>query len=123
MNLTKTFTAVAFGAVAAFSSAAFAQYGGQGGYGGGPRGPERDAVLEQTDARNMARIERGERRGQLTPRESARLRDRQAMIERMEADARADGRVSRDEFARIQVAQQDLSRAIERRRHNEQARY
>ena len=116
MNLTKTLTAVALGAIV--STGAFAQYGGQG-----PRGAERDAVLEQTDARNMARIQRGERRGDLTPRESARLRDRQAMIDRMQADARADGRVSREEFARIQTAQEDLGRAIFRRRHNEQARY
>jgi uncharacterized membrane protein YebE (DUF533 family) len=116
MKLTKTLTATALALGALVSTGAFAQpYGG-------PRA-DRNAALEQMDARNMARIERGERRGQLTPRESARLRDRQAMIERMEADARADGRVSRDEFARIQTAQQDLSRAIERRRHNDQARY
>jgi hypothetical protein len=116
MNMTKTFAAVALGAV--ISTGAFAQP-----YGGGPRSAERDAVLEQTDARNLARIERGERRGQITPRESARLRERHAMIQRMEADARADGRVSREELARIQTAQSDLSRAIERRRHNDQARY
>src|SRR4051812_18404869 len=122
MKMTRILTAIALGA--ACSTGAMAQsYGGQGGYGGGPRGPQRDAVLEQADARNMARIERGERTGQLTPRESARLRERQAMIERMEAEARADGRVSREEFARIQTAQEDLSRAIFRRKHNEQARY
>jgi hypothetical protein len=115
MNMTRTLTAVALGAI--ISTGAFAQtYNG-------PRGPQRDAALEQADARNMARIERGERTGQLTPRESARLRERQAMIQRMEADARADGRVTREEFARIQTAQADLGRAIFRRKHNEQARY
>ncbi len=115
MNFTRTAAALVLGAIV--STGAFAQpYGGA-------RGADRNAMLEQTDARNMARIERGERRGQLTPRESARLRERQAMIQRMEADARADRHVSRDEFARIQTAQADLSRAIERRRHNDQARY
>ena len=115
MNLIKTVTAVALGAIV--TTGAFAQP-----YGGARTG-ERDRALEQMDARNMARIERGERTGQLTPRESARLRDRQARIQRMEADARADGRISRDELARIQTAQQDLSRAVFRRKHNEQARY
>ena len=112
MKMTKTFTAIALGAV--FSTGAMAhQYGG--GYGGGG--------LERQDAINMQRIERGERTGQLTPRESARLRHRRANIERMEAQARMDGRITRDERARIQMAQEDLSRAIWRRKHNEQARY
>jgi hypothetical protein len=117
MKIAKTITAIALGALC--STGAFAQpYGDQR-----PRSADRDATLQQMDARNMARIERGERRGQITHRESARLRDRQAMIERMQADARADGRISRDEFSRIQIAQEDLSRAIQRRRNNDQARY
>jgi delta 1-pyrroline-5-carboxylate dehydrogenase len=118
MKITKTLTAIAFGAIC--STAAVAQpYGGQGGYGGG-RGA---GGLERQDAINMQRIERGERTGQLTSRESARLRERQANIERMEADARRDGRITRDERTRIQIAQDDLSRAITRRKTNDRERY
>lgn len=119
MKMTKTLTAIAFGAVC--STAAMAQsYGGQGGYGGQGYG---GGGLERRDAINMQRIQRGERSGQLTPRESARLRHRQANIEHMEAEARRDGRVSREERAHIQTAQEELSRAIYRRKHNDQARY
>ena len=109
MNLTKTATALVLGTI--FSTAVLAQ--GGPGYGGG---------LERRDAINNERIEHGIRSGQITPREAARLRDKQARIERMEARARADGVVTERERARIEVAQNDLSRSIWREKHDAQVR-
>jgi hypothetical protein len=128
MNMTKTATAIALGAL--FSAAAFAQpagYGGRGGQ-GGPGAPvvaiaQPGADLERRDAINNERIERGIREGQITRREAARLREQQARIERMEARARADGVVTERERVRIEVAQKELSRNIRFEKHDRQARY
>jgi len=144
MNFTKTAaaTAVALGAI--FSTTVLAQgYGGyvvqgsgypqvgyaQGGYGGqGGHGSQGYAGqgrgLERRDASNIQRIEHGIRTGQLTPREAQRLQWRQAEIDRMQAIARNDGFMAPHERERIAAAQEDLSQAIWRLKHNErQARY
>ena len=107
MNLKKTATAAVLGAL--FSTAVLAQ--------GGPAGS-----IERRDAVNNERIEQGIRSGQLTPRETARLRAKQARIERMEAHARKDGVLTGREKARNEVAQNDLSRTIRREKHDGQAR-
>ena len=106
VNLKKAAVAVALGAV--FSTAVLAQ--------GAPGFDRRDAF-------NNERIEQGIRSGQLTPREVARLRQRQAEIERMEARARRDGVITGRERARIEIAQNDLSRLIRREKHDRQVRY
>ena len=124
MNLKKAAVAVALGAV--FSTAVLAQ--------GAPGFDRRDAFnnppvvghgfgFERRDAINNERIEQGIRSGQLTPREVARLRQRQAEIERMEARARRDGVITERERARIEIAQNDLSRLIRREKHDRQVRY
>jgi hypothetical protein len=105
MNLKKAAVAVALGAV--FSTAVLAQ----GGFG-----------FERRDAVNNERIEQGIRTGQITPREAATLRDRQARIERMEEKARRDGVITERERTRIEVAQNDLSRLIRFDKHNGQVR-
>ena len=105
MNLKKAAVAAALGA--AFSTAVLAQ----GGFG-----------FEKRDAINNERIEQGIRTGQITPREAARLRERQANIERLEARARRDGVISERERTRIEVAQNDLSRMIRFDKHNDQVR-
>jgi len=105
MNFTKAAVAVALGAV--FSTAVLAQ----GGFG-----------FERRDAVNNERIEQGIRSGQLTRREVAQLRERQGHIERLEARARRDGVISERERARIEVAQNDLSRLIRFDKHNGQVR-
>ena len=106
MNLKKAAVAVALGAV--FSTAALAQHQGGG--------------IERRDAMNNERIEQGIRSGQLTPRETARLREMQARVERMESRARRDGVMTERERARIETAQNELSRAIRHEKHDEQAR-
>ena len=108
MNLTKTAVAVALGAIV--STAALAQ--GYGGHGG----------LERRDAINNERIEQGIRSGQITPREARRLREQQARIERMEERARRDGVVTERERERIEIAQNELSRAIRFEKHDAQVR-
>lgn len=125
MNLKKAALAAALGAV--FSTAVLAQ--------GGPGFDRRDAFnnppavvghgggFERRDAINNERIEQGIRSGQITPREAARLRHRQAEIERLEARARRDGVITERERARIGVAQNDLSRLIRSEKHDRQARY
>ncbi len=123
MGLKQAAVAVALGAV--FSTAVLAQ--------GAPGFDRRDAFnnapvvghglrFERRDAINNERIEQGIRSGQLTPREVARLRQRQAEIERMEARARRDGVITERERARIEIAQNDLSRLIRYEKHNERAR-
>jgi hypothetical protein len=127
MNMTKTATAIALGAL--FSAAALAQppgYGGHGGHGG--PGVVAPVVgigggIERRDAINNERIERGIRSGQITRREAAKLREQQARIERLEARARADGVVTERERARIEVAQKELSRSIRFEKNDRQARY
>ena len=107
MNLKQAATAAVLGTL--FSTAALAQ-------GGTERG------IERRDAINNERIEQGIRSGQLTPREAARLRAKQAHVERIEAYARRDGVVTDRERERIEVAQNDLSRSIRREKHDGQAR-
>lgn len=107
MNLKKTAMAAVLGVL--FSTAALAQ-------GGVERG------MERRDAVNNERIEQGMRSGQITPREAARLRAKQARIERMEAHARRDGVVTGRERERIEVAQNDLSRSIRFEKHDRQLR-
>ena len=129
MNMTKAATAIALGAI--FSTAVFAQPAGYGGYGwhGGYGGPavaiaQPGVDLERRDAINNERIEHGIRNGQITRREAFRLREQQERIERMEARARADGVVTERERARIEFAQNELSRNIRFEKHNDrQARY
>ena len=104
MDLTKAAAAIALGVV--FSTAVVAQGGG----------------FERRDVVNNERIEQGIRTGQFTPREAARLRQRQARIERLEARARRDGVITERERVRIEVAQNDLSRAIFREKHDRQMR-
>jgi len=110
MNLKQAATAAVLGVL--FSTAALAQGGAERGIAGG---------IERRDAINNERIEQGIRSGQITPREAARLRAKQAHIERMEARARRDGVVTGRERERIEVAQNDLGRSIWREKHDRQA--
>lgn len=76
--------------------------------------------IEQRDRNEQARIDRGVQSGQLTPREAERLQGQRAQIERLEQRARADGTLTRNERARIDGAQDRLSRDIRRESHDRQ---
>ena len=69
-------------------------------------------------ARQELRIRRGVRAGELTPRETLRLRLGQRHLRRMEWSARADGRMGPRERARLHRAFDRQSVRIWRLRHN-----
>jgi hypothetical protein len=104
MNNLKTVVAFAVGSL--FAGAAFAQS---------------NYSIEQRDRIEQARIDRGVASGQLTSREADRLQDGRAQIERMESRARSDGTLTRNERARIDGAQDRLSRDIYRESRDRQA--
>jgi len=103
MNNLKTVVAFAVGSL--FAGAAFAQS---------------NYSIEQRDRIDQARIDRGVASGRLTSREADRLQDGRAQIERMESRARSDGTLTRYERARIDGAQDRLSRDIYRESHDRQ---
>ncbi|MCC6474298.1 MAG: hypothetical protein IT514_11185 [Burkholderiales bacterium] len=76
--------------------------------------------IDRREARQERRIEQGEKSGQLTRREAARLEKGQARIDRMQDKARADGKVTAGERARIHRAQNTESRRIARQKHDKQ---
>jgi hypothetical protein len=100
-------TAVAFAIGSLFAGAALAQ----GNY-----------SIEQRDRNEDMRIQQGIRSGELTRQEAYRLENERAQVERMERRARADGTVSSFERARIDRAQDRVSRDIYRESHDAQQR-
>jgi len=72
----------------------------------------------QRNANQQARIEAGEKSGQLTGREASRLEGQQARIDRREARAARNGRVGAAEQAGIQRSENRASRNIHRKKHN-----
>jgi hypothetical protein len=101
MNVIKTAVAIAVGTL--FAGAAFAQTA---------------ATEIQRNVNQQERIEGGLKSGQLTTREAAQLERGEAKIERMESKALSDGKLSPNEKARIERAQNAESRAIDRDTHN-----
>jgi hypothetical protein len=77
--------------------------------------------LERRSARQELRIRQGVRTGQLTRRETIRLRQGQRHIRRMELRARADGRVGPRERVRMHRALDRQSARIWRLKHNGRA--
>jgi hypothetical protein len=80
-----------------------------------------DARTPRVDRRQAcqhARIHQGVRNGSLTPREATRLRRGQANVRRMEARAKADGRITRAERLRLQRLQNRQSQRIYWMKHN-----
>ena len=76
--------------------------------------------IDQRQANQEHRIEKGEQSGALTPKEAARLEKGQAHVQKMENKATADGKVTPKERARIQKAQNQQSRRIYREKHDKQ---
>ncbi|HTO48253.1 MAG TPA: hypothetical protein VML91_11495 [Burkholderiales bacterium] len=101
MNVIKTAVAIAVGTL--FAGAALAQTA---------------ASEVQRNVNQQERIEQGLKSGQLTTREASQLERGEAKIDKMESKALSDGKLSADEKARIQRAQNTESRAIDRDKHN-----
>jgi len=77
-------------------------------------------VIDQRQANQEARIQQGVATGQLTPREAARLEGGQQHVDNVEAKAKADGVVTKQEKARITQAQNVQSRRIATQKHDRQ---
>jgi hypothetical protein len=77
--------------------------------------------LDRRAARQELRIRQGVQSGQLTRRETVRLRQGQRHIRRMELRARADGRVGPRERVRLHRALDRQSARIWRLKHNGRA--
>src|SRR5438309_7805579 len=77
----------------------------------------------QRNVNQERRIEQGVQSGQLTNREAGRLERGQARVDRAEARAGANGRVSANEQQRIQKAENKQSRPIYREKHDAQKRH
>lgn len=79
-------------------------------------------VADQRQASQRARIREGNRSGDLTRKETARLRAEQRHIRRTERRAKSDGTVTRQERAKIQRKQNRASRDIRRQKHDAQTK-
>src|SRR5213594_88283 len=76
----------------------------------------------QRNINQQSRIEQGVQSGALTNKEAARLERGQARVDRSEARAGADGRISPREQARIQNQENAQSKQIFRDKHNRRTR-
>lgn len=72
----------------------------------------------QRDLNQQQRIEQGLKSGSLTTQEASKLERGEARIDRMESNALKDGKLSPAEKARIQRAQNQESREINRQENN-----
>lgn len=78
--------------------------------------------VDQREQRQNARIRQGVESGTLTRREARRLQAEQNAIDRAEAKAKSDGKVTRAERARLHHMQDHASRDIARQKHDRQRR-
>ena len=74
--------------------------------------------VDQREANQQARIQQGVQSGELTSREATHLEKGQAHVGKMEDKAKADGKVTGKERARLTKAQDKQSRKIYRKKHN-----
>ena len=74
----------------------------------------------QRNVNQQERIEQGLQSGQLTTREAAKLEGEESRIDKMESRALKDGKLSPDERARIDRAQNQVSRDIYGEKHDAQ---
>jgi hypothetical protein len=83
-------------------------------------GPAAAPGFVQRDINQDQRIEQGLKSGQLNTREAARLEGEQAHVDKLEAKALSDGKISAQERARINAAQNRTSADIAREKHDAQ---
>jgi len=78
--------------------------------------------INQRQTNQQHRIANGVRSGQLTPRETVKLENREASLQRHKRMAKADGVVTRRERRGLRREENRNSRAIFRQKHDVQAR-
>ena len=76
--------------------------------------------IDQRQANQEQRIDKGVASGELTKREARRMNRQQAVVNRAEDKAKADGTVSAQEKKRLTKAQNKTSRHIYRQKHDKQ---
>jgi hypothetical protein len=79
---------------------------------------ERSLTVDQRQARQEQRIQRGVARGDITPREARELWRQQREIDRAEANARADGRINRREMQELVAMLDDADQSIRHQRRD-----
>ena len=75
-------------------------------------------TIDQRQANQQARIDNGKATDALSKREAARMQAGQNKVARMEARAKADGKVTRGERAAIKKEQNKQSRRIRAQKHD-----
>ncbi len=78
--------------------------------------------IDQRQANQEKRIDRGIASGQLNEREANRLSNQQEHINKVEDKAKSDGVVTKKERARMNHAQDRTSRHLARQKHDRQQR-
>jgi hypothetical protein len=76
--------------------------------------------VDQRQANQEQRIQQGVQSGSLTQKEAAKLEKGQDHVQKMEDKAKADGKVTPKERARLQHAENVQSRSIAREKHDRQ---
>lgn len=79
-------------------------------------------TVDQRQANQKDRIQQGARSGELTRAETANAVQDQRHIRRAERRAKADGKVTKRERARLNHKQNKASRELRRNKHDAQAR-
>jgi hypothetical protein len=103
MKLTQTAIAIALGSL--LSATAFAQS---------------TATEVQRDVNQQERIEQGLQSGQLNTREAGKLEKEESHVDKMESNALKGGKLSAQEKAKINAAQNKVSRDIYQQKHDAQ---
>ena len=75
-------------------------------------------TIDQRQANQQARIDKGSATGTLSKREATRVHAGRSKVAGMEAVAKADGKVTRAERSTIKKAQNKQSRRIYRQKHD-----
>ena len=79
--------------------------------------------IDRRQANQISRIQQGLRDGSLTRSEASRLIEEQKRIAEMERRAERDGKVTRQEKAALDRAQDNASRHIYQERHDNESRW
>jgi hypothetical protein len=78
--------------------------------------------IDQRQANQEQRIDKGIASGQLTGREANRLNNQQEHINKIEDNVKSDGVVTKKERKKVHAAQDRASRKIARQKHDQQTK-
>jgi Skp family chaperone for outer membrane proteins len=84
------------------------------------KNPAATPGVDQRQVNQQQRIDQGVKSGELTGKEAARLDKGQAQVEKKEAKAKADGKVTPKEREKLKQAQNKQSQKIKHEKHDKQ---